>query len=212
MQRLKQHNSGAALPLGENELLSVSTVQTLPSGGWCHVRMRLAIDGEAERSVHFHDDQTHSMFHHECIVLQSAAVAELCAAVRSAFGERESVPGGTRMSRRPSCGPSCFGKATPRRGLLSSSITAASRSAPPLRSKLLGDCLPGSSPGLVPVKGRSQISSGSPARATGALARPPEISTGPSKARLATSLRALRVLPPSWHTSGQLADQRPPRP
>jgi hypothetical protein len=92
MQRLKQHNSGAALPLEKDELLSASTTQTLPQGGWCHVRMRLAINGEAERSVHLYDTSTHSAFHHERIVVPPAVVAELSAAVRAAFAERESLP------------------------------------------------------------------------------------------------------------------------
>ena len=92
MQRLKQNNSGAALPLGEDELLSASTTQTLPSGAWCHVRMRLAINGEAERSVHLYDDETHSAFHHERVVVPAAVVADVSAAVRAALAERQSLP------------------------------------------------------------------------------------------------------------------------
>jgi hypothetical protein len=34
MQRLKQNNSGAALPLGENEILSASTTQTIAGEGF----------------------------------------------------------------------------------------------------------------------------------------------------------------------------------
>ena len=93
MQRLRQNNSGVALPLDESELLSASTTQTLPGGGWCHVRMRLAMNGEAERSVHFYDTATHSAFHHEQVVVPAAAVAELSTAVRAAFAERESLSG-----------------------------------------------------------------------------------------------------------------------
>jgi hypothetical protein len=92
MQRLKQNNSGAALPLDANELLAASTTQTLPTGAWCHVRMRLATDGGAERSVHLYDGADHSTFHHERIVVAPATVAEMVAAVRAAFAERESQP------------------------------------------------------------------------------------------------------------------------
>jgi hypothetical protein len=92
MQRLKQNNSGAALPLGENEILSASTTQTIAGEGWCHVRMRLTVDGEAERSVHVYDDQAHTFFCHDSIVVPPAVVAELSTAVRAAVLERESVP------------------------------------------------------------------------------------------------------------------------
>lgn len=92
MQRLKQNNSGSALPLDANEILSASTTQTLSSGAWCHVRMRLAADGAAERSVHLYDGMAHSAFHHESIVLAPAVVAEVAAAVRAAFAERASLP------------------------------------------------------------------------------------------------------------------------
>lgn len=91
MQRLKQNNSGAALPLGDDEFLSASTTQTLPLAGWCHIRMRLAINGEAERSVHMYNGPAQTAFHHEWIVVPAAAVADLRAAVRAAFRERESM-------------------------------------------------------------------------------------------------------------------------
>lgn len=89
MQRLKQNNSGAVLPLNPNELLSASTTQSLPGGAWCHVRMRLAIDGAAERSVHLYDGPDHSAFHHERVLVAPAVVPDVVAAVRAAFAERE---------------------------------------------------------------------------------------------------------------------------
>ena len=92
MQRLKQHNSGAALPLDDNEILSAATTQALPAGGWCHVRMRLSRDGEAERSVHLYNGQAHSAFHHEQVVAPAAFVAEISEALRAARLEREAVP------------------------------------------------------------------------------------------------------------------------
>jgi hypothetical protein len=92
MQRLKQSNSGAVLPLDAHEMLSASTTQTLPAKGWCHVRMRLAVNGEAERSVHLYDGPSHTSFHHEHVVVPQEVVAEMAAAVRAAFAEREALP------------------------------------------------------------------------------------------------------------------------
>jgi hypothetical protein len=92
MQRLKQNDSGAALPLEADEILSASTTQTLPSGGWCHVRMRLARDGQAERSVHHYEGADHSTFHHERVVVPAAVMAQLDAAVPAAAAERAPSP------------------------------------------------------------------------------------------------------------------------
>ncbi len=88
MQRLRQNNSGAALPLDNDEILAASTTQTLPSGGWCHVRMRLANNREAERSVHLYDDPDHTAYHHEWIVVPEQAFQEVVTAVHAAFRER----------------------------------------------------------------------------------------------------------------------------
>ena len=92
MQRLKQHNSGALLPLHEDEVLSASTTQTLDDGSWCHVRMRIARNGEAERSVHHYDGADHSAFHHESLVVSELVLAEIRTLTRAAFLERASVP------------------------------------------------------------------------------------------------------------------------
>jgi hypothetical protein len=87
MQRLRQNNSGAALPLDDDEILAASTTQTLRSG-WCHVRMRLAANQEAERSVHLYDGPDHTAYHHEWIVLSHAAFDAIVAAVQAAVRER----------------------------------------------------------------------------------------------------------------------------
>lgn len=92
MQRLKQNDGGAALPLEPDEILSASTTQTLPSGGWCHVRMRLARDGQGERSVHHYDGADHSTFHHERVRVPTAVMARLDAALRAAAAERAASP------------------------------------------------------------------------------------------------------------------------
>jgi hypothetical protein len=89
MQRLKQHNEGAALPLAAGELLSATTTQMLPDRRWCVVRMRLSLSGEAERSVHVHGDASGKTFLHERVTLPAETVAALSAAIRAAFGERE---------------------------------------------------------------------------------------------------------------------------
>jgi hypothetical protein len=89
MQRLTQNNSGARLPLREEELLGAWASQTLPDLRWYIVRMRLAKNGEAERSVHLHKGKR-TAYQHEGLALPPESVAAAVAAVREAFRERES--------------------------------------------------------------------------------------------------------------------------
>jgi hypothetical protein len=87
-----QHNEAAPLPLAESELLAARTTETLADHSWCVVRMRLAADGEAERSVHVHAGAHHRAYQHERIVLPPDIVESIVTAMRAAFREREPIP------------------------------------------------------------------------------------------------------------------------
>ena len=64
MQRFKQHNQGAKLPLTEDDFLIARQTPRFVDGGLKQLRWRVARSGYAEHSVHnFGDAKSGSFFH-----------------------------------------------------------------------------------------------------------------------------------------------------
>ena len=92
MQRLKQFNSGAALPLSEDELLIASTTYTRPDGVWYLIRMRVERSGWAERAVDLHAGPDGSGFSYHSVQVSPEGVNALSTALEEARVEAGGWP------------------------------------------------------------------------------------------------------------------------
>jgi hypothetical protein len=92
-QCFKQHNWGAALPLVAEDLLIARGTPRFVSGVLRHVRMRIARDGFAERSIHDMAPKWSSFWHYRT-ELPTGRLDGLMEALRVARAELADVVGG----------------------------------------------------------------------------------------------------------------------